>query len=211
MDNVCNCVHLLMAGFSLRSNCFAFKKSYFFFIPDTMDYRFSHHCGENVDLSKEKFKASWTHRFSDGVAFSCQPIQNYTRLKLDLAGTGHAYVGTISRDPETIKCMRNTLSHDVNVLKEMKVHKRLCAVDIKTLNKDGRQHVSFNFPGEEKHKEADEDIWLFLYIKFGDLVAVIRKFKMLIFGKSFRICAIFFNNKCLSRPPKHPLDSLLQF
>lgn len=144
-----------------------------------MDYRFSHHCGENVDLSKEKFKASWTHRFSDGVAFSCQPIQNYTRLKLDLAGTGHAYVGTISRDPETIKCMRNTLSHDVNVLKEMKVHKRLCAVDIKTLNKDGRQHVSFNFPGEEKHKEADEDIWLFLYIKFGDLVAVIRKFKML--------------------------------
>jgi hypothetical protein len=61
-----------------------------------MDIQFSYHCGENIELSEEKHRASWTHRFSGGIAFSSQQLQNKNNLKLDLAGTGHAYVGVVT-------------------------------------------------------------------------------------------------------------------
>ena len=116
-----------------------------------MDIQFSHHCGENIELSEEKHRASWTHRFSGGIAFSSQQLQNNNNLKLDLAGTGHAYVGVVTRDPSTIINMRETLARDVLVAKEMKVHKRLGAINITPNIKDGRAAYDLNVVVKQKY------------------------------------------------------------
>jgi hypothetical protein len=141
-----------------------------------MDIQFSHHCGENIELSEEKHRASWTHRFSGGIAFSSQQLQNNNNLKLDLAGTGHAYVGVVTRDPSTIINMRETLARGVLVAKEMKVHKRLGAINITPNIKDGSSCIRFECCGETKILDCSTNshVWLFVYIKFGDLIAILH-------------------------------------
>ena len=155
-----------------------------------MDIQFSHHCGENIELSEEKHRASWTHRFSGGIAFSSQQLQNNNNLKLDLAGTGHAYVGVVTRDPSTIINMRETLARDVLVAKEMKVHKRLGAINITPNIKDGSSCIRFECCGETKILDCNTNshVWLFVYIKFGDLIAILRKFSNEIVNSLLYLC-----------------------
>jgi len=143
-----------------------------------MDVKFSSHCGENVELSNKQNKASWKHRFSGGIAFSAQQLTNTTKLKLDLTGTGHAYIGIITRDPVSITDMRETLSRDVLVAKEISVHKRLAPVNIFASTKEERRCIVFECNGETHfmNVESYTDVWLFVYIKFGDLIALLRKF-----------------------------------
>jgi hypothetical protein len=143
-----------------------------------MDVQFSSHCGENVELSNKKNKASWRHRFSGGIAFSAQQLTNTTKLKLDLAGTGHVYIGIITHDPASITNMRETLSRDVLVAKEIRVHKRLAPVNIFVSTKEERRCIVFEWSGETQFKNVETytNVWLFVYIKFGDLIALLRKF-----------------------------------
>ena len=149
-----------------------------FFFADKMDIRFSHHCGENIELSDETYKASWKHKYSGGIAFSSQPLDTDTKLKLDLAGTGHAFVGIVTRDPATIQNMRHALSRDVVVAKDMKVHKRLGAVNVISKTVDGKRCICFECSGETKVLDATSygNVWLFVYIKFGDLIALLRMY-----------------------------------
>lgn len=141
---------------------------------DKMDVHFSHHCGENIELSEEKQKASWNHKYSGGIAFSSHPLRQNTKLKLDLTGTGHAYVGIIKRDPASVTNMRTALVSDIVVATEVKVHKRLGAVNIISDTKDGRNCISFESYNGTKTVDINSEVWLFLYIKFGDMIAVLH-------------------------------------
>ncbi|CAG2217846.1 unnamed protein product [Mytilus edulis] len=139
-----------------------------------MDVHFSHHCGENIELSEEKQKASWNHKYSGGIAFSSQPLRPNSKLKLDLTGTGHAYVGIIKRDPASVPNMRKALTSDVIVATEVKVHKRLGAVNIVSDTKEGKDCIRFESYNGTKTVDINSEVWLFLYIKFGDMIAVLH-------------------------------------
>ncbi|XP_063436730.1 uncharacterized protein LOC134718170 [Mytilus trossulus] len=141
---------------------------------DKMDVHFSHHCGENIELSEEKQKASWNHKYSGGIAFSSQPLRPNSKMKLDLTGTGHAYVGIIKRDPASVTNMRKALTSDIIVATEVKVHKRLGAVNIVSDTKDGKDCISFESYNGTKTIDINSEVWLFLYIKFGDMIAVLH-------------------------------------
>jgi hypothetical protein len=73
--------------------------------------------------------------------------------------------------------MRETLARDVLVAKEMKVHKRLGAINITPNIKDGSSCIRFECCGETKILDCNTNshVWLFVYIKFGDLIAILRK------------------------------------
>ena len=145
-------------------------------LPGKMDVQFSSHCGENVELSNKKNKASWRHRFSGGIAFSAQQLTNTTKLQLDLTGSGHVYIGIITHDPLFITNMRETLSRDVLVAKEIRVHNRLAPVNIFASTKEEKRCIVFECNGETQFKNVESytNVWLFVYIKFGDLIALLH-------------------------------------
>ncbi|CAG2221895.1 unnamed protein product [Mytilus edulis] len=70
--------------------------------------------------------------------------------------------------------MPKALTSDVIVATEVKVHNRLGAVNIVSDTKDGKDCISFGSYNGTKTVDINSEVWLFLYIKFGDMIAVLQ-------------------------------------
>jgi hypothetical protein len=62
--------------------------------------------------------------------------------------------------------------------KEIRGHNRLAPVNIFASTKEEKRCIVFECNGETQFKNVESytNVWLFVYIKFGDLIALLRKF-----------------------------------
>ena len=138
---------------------------------------FSDICGENIELSDNRKRARWRHKYSAGRLFASRPMRVEEKLEVLLDGSGHVGIGIIKGDPSDLKDLRETGSCKLKLLTDIRVHKRECTVNI-TLRKENKvSKLDISYSGQKVVLKInnDEKFWLTFELKFGSVVIKMGK------------------------------------
>ncbi|KAL3884423.1 hypothetical protein ACJMK2_024562 [Sinanodonta woodiana] len=131
--------------------------------------------GDNI-LTTEDI-ATWNPVANGAITFSKEPLRSGVPVIFEIEGTGHISLGIIHINPQNLKDRPLYKLQDIPeyiAINEIKVNKQKCSIK-STLEPD-KERVVTNFNGKifTQTIRPVSDVWLTVYIKFGQVTLRLR-------------------------------------
>ncbi|KAK3095679.1 hypothetical protein FSP39_017523 [Pinctada imbricata] len=132
--------------------------------------------GENVIVSPDGETVNWNFVYMGGVAFSRDPLEMDRIVGLTLSESGHVQLGLTYKNPAHITNVRAVLHHDVKIVNDIRVHRKVCDIKVQLIRKsDSGFEVTFTDTKGDKIQctsvDPNKHVWLVVHLEFGSILA----------------------------------------